>query len=59
MLTAEIHRQTAAQKRPDTAREKPSADGYALRGKTAPAPSVAAAGARKEHAWPIKNAGGR
>lgn len=27
MLTAEIHRQTAAQKRPDTAREKPSAKG--------------------------------
>ena len=59
MLTAEVYRQAAAQKRRDTAREKPSADGYALRGKTAPAPSVAAAGARKEHAWPIKNAGGR
>ena len=50
MLTAEIHRQNAAQKRRDTAREKSSADGYASRDKTAPAPSVAAAGARKEHA---------
>ena len=50
MLTAEIHRQTAAQKRRDAAQDKPSAKGYALRGKTAPAPSVAAAGARKEHA---------
>ena len=50
MLTAEVYRQTAVQKRHDTAQENPSAKGYALRGKTAPAPSVAAAGARKEHA---------
>ena len=48
MLTAEIRRQNAAQKRRDTARDKPSAKGYALRDKTAPAPSVAATGARKE-----------
>ena len=59
MLTAGIYHQNATQKRRDAAREKPSAKGYALRGKTAPAPSVAAAGARKEHACPIKNAGGR
>ena len=59
MLTTEIYRKNTAQKRRDAAWEKPSAKGYALRGKTAPAPSVAAAGARKEHAWPIKNAGGR
>lgn len=45
---AEGRIQNAAQKRRDTAREKSSADGYASRGKTAPAPSVAATGARKE-----------
>lgn len=50
MLTTEIYRKNTAQKRRDAAREKPSAKGYALRGKTAPAPSVAATGARKEHA---------
>ena len=50
MLTAEIYRQAAAQKRRDTAREKPSADGYASQDKTAPAPAVAATEARKEHA---------
>ena len=45
---AEGRIQTAAQKRRDTAREKSSADGYASRDKTAPAPSVAATGARQE-----------
>ena len=50
MLTTEIYRKNTAQKRRDAAREKPSAKGSAWRGKTAPAPSVAAAGARKEHA---------
>ena len=45
---AEGRIQTAARKRRDTAREKSSADGYASRDKTAPAPSVAATGARKE-----------
>ena len=48
MLTTEIYRKNTAQKRRDTARKKPSADGYASRDKTAPAPSVAATGARKE-----------
>lgn len=50
MLTAGIYHQNPAQKRRDTARKKPSADGYASRDRTAPAPSVAATGARKEGA---------
>lgn len=49
MLTTEIYRKNTAQKRRDTAQDKPFAKGYALRDKTAPAPSVAATGARKEY----------
>lgn len=49
MLTTEIHRQTAAQKRRDTAREKPSAKGYAPWNKTARAANNAALRARKEY----------
>ena len=49
MLTTEIYRKNTAQKRRDAAQDKPSAKGYALRDKIAPAPSVAATGARKEY----------
>ena len=49
MLTAEISRKNTAQKRRDTAREKPSAKGYAPWNKTARAANNAATGARKEY----------
>lgn len=49
MLTAEVYRQAAAQKRRDAARKKPSAKGYAPWNKTARAANNAAAGARKEY----------
>ena len=49
MLTAEIHRQNAAQKRRDAAQDKPFAKGYAPWNKTARAANNAATGARKEY----------
>lgn len=49
MLTAEIHRQTTAQKRRDAAQDKPSAKGYAQWNKTARAANNAALRARKEY----------
>lgn len=49
MLTAEIHRQNAAQKRRDAAQDKPFAKGYAPWNKTARAANNAATRARKEY----------
>lgn len=49
MLTAGIYRKNAAQKRRDTAQDKPFAKGYAPWDKTARAANNAAIGARKEY----------
>ena len=49
MLTAEVYRQAAAQKRRDAAQDKPSAKGYAPWNKTARAANNAALRARKEY----------
>lgn len=48
MLTTEIYRKNTAQKRRDTAQDKPFAKGYATWNKTARAANNAATGARKE-----------
>ena len=49
MLTTEIYRKNTAQKRRNTAQDKPFAKGYAPRNKTARAANNAATGARKEY----------